>query len=436
VTATWRLVIAALVAIPPLMVLAVAAVHPTDLLFPDQGDLNLYLEKARLFASGAVPYRDFPFEYPPAALVPMVVPYLAWPFGAVDLDAYKWLFAGWEAALLLVLGLVLLEVVRLGGDAEAPERPLASRRSRTAFRLVLLTAGALLAITFRFDLFPALLMAIAVWAALGGRPAVAGVALGVGVLAKLFPVAILPALAIPWLLPFDLRGLVRLGASLAATVVLGLAPFLALAGTGRTFQFLGYNAERGLEVESVGGGLAVLQGLLAGQPVDMNFRFSSVNVEGGLADAWLTMLPVLTIAGFGLVAWLGWRRIQAEGADDGGVLPRTIVELATVCLLMLLATSKVYSIQYVVWLVPLAALLGGRRFWLAAAIVALTIPIHPLLFGDLVDQEALPILILNARNALLIGLLAWMLWDLATPSRVRGVARPAGLEPTTFRSAT
>ena len=415
-TATWRLVIAALVAMPPLMVIAVAAVYPTDLLFPDQGDLNLYLEKARLFAAGAVPYRDFPFEYPPAALVPMVVPYLLWPFGEVDLGTYKWLFAGWEATLLLALGFVLQGIVRLGGDAEAAGPAAPSRLGGTALRLVLLSAGALLAIAFRFDLFPALLLAIALWAVLDGRPAVAGVALGLGVLAKLFPITILPALAIPWLLPFDLRGLVRLGGSLAATVAVGLVPFIALAGTERTVQVLRYNAERGLEVESIGGGLAVLQGLLAGQPVDMNFRFSSVNVEGGLADAWLGLLPVLTIAGFGLVAWLGWRRIQAEGADGGGVRPRTVVELATVCLLLLLATSKVYSIQYVVWLVPLAALLGGRRFWLAAAIVALTIPIHPLLFAGLVDQEALPILVLNARNALLVGLLTWMLWDLATPS--------------------
>ena len=431
------MLIAALLAIPPLLVLAVGALTPTELLFPDQGDLNLYLEKARAFVSGAVPYRDFPFEYPPAALVPMVVPYLLWPFGTVDLGTYKWLFAGWEAALLFALGLVLLRIVRLGGDAEAGGRLEPARLRRTATRFVVVSAGALLAITFRFDLFPALLMAIAIWAALSGRPATAGFVVGLGVLAKLFPVAILPALAIPWLLPFEPRGLIRMGATLGATIAIGLAPFLALAGSESTLQFLRYNAERGLQVESIGGGLAVLGGLLAGEPVEMNFRFSSVNVEGGLADAWLALLPAMTVVGFGLIAGLGWRRIQAEasgedGAPSGGVerravRPSTVVELATLCLVMLLATSKVFSIQYVVWLVPLAALLGGRRFWLAAALVALTIPIHPLLYEGLVNQEALPILVLNARNALLVGWLAWMLWR---------VARPAGLEPTTFRSAT
>jgi hypothetical protein len=425
VTATWRLVIAALVAIPPLLVLATAALYPTDQLFPNQGDLNLYLTKAQDFASGRVPYRDFPFEYPPAALIPMVVPYLAGQaFGTVDLDAYKWLFAGWEAGLLLVLGLVLLRIDRL---RDAGARRAGTRRAdaavgysgplRTGSRLVVVTAGALLAITFRFDLFPALFMAIALWAALSGRAGVAGVALGLGVLAKLFPIAILPALAIPWLVPFDLRGLSRLGASLGGTLALGLAPFVAVAGSESTLQFLRYNAERGLQVESIGGGLALLVGLLTGRPVEMNFRFSSVNVEGGLADAWLALLPVMTIAGFGLVAWLGWRRIREEVASDriggGTVRPGTVVELATVCLLLLLATSKIYSIQYVVWLVPVAALLTGKRFWLAAALVALTIPIHPLLYEDLVNQEALAILVLNARNALLIGLLAWMVLGVA-----------------------
>src|SRR5215208_1838184 len=109
------MLIPALLTIPPLMVLAVAALYPTNQLFPNQGDLNLYLQKAQAFAAGGLPYRDFSFEYPPAALVPMVVPYLLGFSGTVDLDRYKWLFAGWNA--LLLLGLVLMRIVRLGGDA-------------------------------------------------------------------------------------------------------------------------------------------------------------------------------------------------------------------------------------------------------------------------------------------------------------------------------
>jgi hypothetical protein len=343
----------------------------------------------------------------------------------------------------------LVRIVRLGGDAafdtagaagpgsrgslgsmrREDSGAVAARQGGVALHLIVLSAGALLAITFRFDLFPALLMAAAVWAALARRPALVGVALALGVLAKLFPIAVLPALAVPWLLPLDLRGLARLGASFVATVAVGLLPFIVLAGSESTFQFLQYNAERGLQVESIGGGVAMLAGLVTGQPVEMNFRFSSVNVEGGVADAWLTLIPSLAIGGFALVALVGWRRVREETRFAPRISASTVVELAAVSLLMLLATSKVYSIQYAVWVVPLAALLGGPRFWLAAALVGLTMPIHPLLYEGLVDQEAVPIIVLNLRNALLLVLLGWMLVDLRGARRdmtsVAGPGEPA-----------
>jgi hypothetical protein len=89
------------------------------------------------------------------------------------------------------------------------------------------------------------------------------------------------------------------------------------------------------------------------------------------------------------------------------------VTLTFASVLVLLVTSKVFSIQYVVWIVPFAALLRGGKFWLAVAIVALTMPIHPLLYGELVKQQALPILILNLRNGLFLVLTAWVIRDLA-----------------------
>ena len=432
---TWLLLL------PAAVIAAAAVLTPTSELSLNQGDVGLYLEKARALVSGLVPYRDFRFEYPPAALIPMVVPYLAWPSGGLDAESYRWLFAAWEAMLVLVLGVVLARIVSLGGDSEAGTgaeggRGVAKRLRRTGWRLVAVTMGAALALTFRFDLFPALLVTVAVWAMLAGRPGWAGLAAGLGILAKLYPLAVVPALAIPWLVPFDLRRLARLGLSVALTVIVGMAPFVALAGDD-AFAFLRYQADRGLQVESIGGGLAVLGGLLGGATVPMSFGFSAVQVEGPFATAWLGALPALTVVGFGFLAWIGWRRIRAGGASGAPVRASTVVSLAFASVLVLLATSKVFSIQYVVWIVPFAALLRGRRFWLAAATIALTMPIHPLLYHDLVEQQALAILVLNLRNALFVALLVRVLRDLASGDDEQGgVARPAGLEPTTFRSAT
>ncbi len=392
----WRLLL------PSVVILVAAALTPASELHSNQGDVGLYLEKARALASGLVPYRDFPFEYPPLALVPMVVPYLVWPFSRLAVEGYAWLFVAWEAALMLVLAVVLARIVRLGGTSDE-----ADDVSSMADRLVVLSIGAALAIAFRFDLYPALLVMVALWLSLERRPVAAGVAVGFGVLAKLYPLAIVPALAIPWLVPLDAGRLVRYGVAVVGSIVLVLLPFVAPAGTD-TFGFLTYQAERGLQVESIGGGLAVLLGLINGHTVDMSFGFSAVQVAGPFADAWLAVLPALTVVGFGVLGWIGWRHVRR-----GPVPAATAVTLTFASVLVVLATSKVFSIQYVVWMVPFAALLRGGKFWLAAAIIALTMPIHPLLYAELVKQQALPILILNLRNGLFLALTAWVLRDLA-----------------------
>ncbi|HEY8239591.1 MAG TPA: glycosyltransferase family 87 protein [Candidatus Limnocylindrales bacterium] len=416
-----------LLLLPYAVILVAAALTDDFQLHSNQGDIGLYLDKALALLSGLVPYRDYPLEYPPLALIPMVVPAVLWPFGPVTVELYKWLFAGWEAVLMLALGYVLVRITRLGGDGDAwhdePIGDVAGRLRTVAWRLFVLTIGAALAIAFRYDLFPALLVMVAVWATLDRRPGVAGLSIGLGVVAKLFPLAIVPALVVPWLLPLDLRRLTRFAVAAIGAVAVVMVPFLVLAGDD-ALAFLRYQSERGLQIESIGGGLAVLGGLIAGRPVELTYGFSAVQVEGPFPIAWLAALPIATVVGFGLLGLVGWRRINAD-QRAGGIQPGTVVALAGAAVLVLLVTSKVFSIQYVVWIVPFAALLRGRQFWLAAALVALTMPIHPGLYADLVKQLPLPILILNIRNGLLLVLLGMVVRDLATaaPAVRRGQLR-------------
>lgn len=418
-----------LLLLPPAILLVAAAATPASAFLTDQGDINLYLEKARAVASGLLLYRDIPFEYPPLAIVPMIVPYLVSPLDPVALDIYPWLFAGWGAASLLALGLVLGRVVGIRatwglGTLSAPEAADARtggagvdptrRRAEQAWlgvRLAILTAGAALALAWRFDLFPALLSAVALWMALAGHARLAGMAIAAGVLAKLFPLVLVPALVAAWVLPLDVDRLRRFGIAAVLTLAGVLVPFLLAAGPP-ALGFLSYQALRGLQLESIGGGLVLLEGLARGQPVPIEAPFHSPEVTGPLASAWLGALPVLTGAAFALLGWLGWRRIRVEALAFGRVTPSTVVTLATASILVLLATSKVLSIQYIAWLVPFAALLPGARFWVAAAVVALTMPIHPLLYDELVGQQMLPVLVLNLRNFLLLGLTVWVLSDL------------------------
>jgi len=393
--------------IPVAIVVAAAALTPTAEFARNQGDVRLYFDDAKAIADGQTPYTEVPLEYPPLALVPMLVPYIVAPGGTPTFEEYTWLFAGWEAVLVLALGLVLLRIARLGGIETRRRDP----GWTVAWRLPILVAGAALAIAWRFDLFAALLLAIALWATLANRPTAAGIALGLGALVKLFPIVAVPALALAWLPPREPSRLIRFGLATFATVVVGLLPFLAIAGAG-ALSFLGYQAQRGLEVESVGAGIVLLDGLIRGQPVETHSPFKAVEVFGPLATTWLALLPAMTLGGFGVLAVASWRRFRSELDAFGRVKPDTLTTVAGATVMVLLATSKVFSIQYVVWLVPVAALLAGWRFWLAAAMVALTMPIHPFLFAGLVNQGALPILVLNLRNALLVVLTAWVLADL------------------------
>jgi len=288
--------------IPAAVILVAAALTPAIELTRNQGDVGLYLGNARAILDGGVPYRDVALEYPPLAIVPMVVPYLAGlPSGGVTLDRYAWLFASWEAVLVVLLGIALVGIARRGGVAGSGDPGWS-----VAWRLPILAAGAALAIAWRFDLFAALLLTGAVWATLANRPTAAGVFLGLGVLTKLFPIIAMPALAVAWLAPRDDRRLVRFGLATVLTIALGELPFLALAGPD-ALSFLGYQAQRGLEIESVGAGIVLLDGLVRGVPVETHSPFKAVEVFGPLADSWLRLLPVMTVAGFGALGVAGWR---------------------------------------------------------------------------------------------------------------------------------
>ncbi len=151
-----------------------------------------------------------------------------------------------------------------------------------------------------------------------GRAALAGAALGLATLFKLYPLALFPALWRP--------GDRRMPAALAATVALGYLPYLG-AGRG-VFGFLpGYVREEGLQSGS------------------RYYLLQLAESLGAHLDPTLYLLPAgLSLAA--LSAWISFRRRPRE--DFGGAS-------------LLLASAAVVAFSphfawYVAWLLPLAAL--------------------------------------------------------------------------------
>jgi hypothetical protein len=158
-------------------------------------------------------------------------------------------------------------------------------------------------------------------------------------------------------------------------------------------------------------------------------NFGSVNVQfpgtdQGLGQQSLVVIVALLLT-FGLV-FLRFRR----DADRGGPDPRTIVAAAAAVLLTLLVTNKVLSPQYVIWLVPFAALLAREQAYLMVVIAVLTSVLFPLNYEQLIAQEPWPIVILNIRNALVVALLAWIVGQSFLPmahgARLLGRTRRMG----------
>jgi hypothetical protein len=82
-----------------------------------------------------------------------------------------------------------------------------------------------------------------------------------------------------------------------------------------------------------------------------------------------------------------------------------------------LASGKVLSPQFLVWLAPVCVLVGGRYGWAAVATTAAAMVMTQLYFPeryfDLVALDSLPIALLVARDTVLIALVA-MCWPRAS----------------------
>jgi uncharacterized membrane protein len=331
-------------------------------------DLYVYSVDHALLAGGRVPFRDFDFEYPPLALVPIGI-------------------AGGDA---IALSLLMLACALA---AQAAAWALGGARAGWAIVALPVVAGAL--VRTHIDLLPAAL-------ALGGlacvareRP-VAGLALlGAGTMAKLWPAAV-AVVALAWLLGRGERRQALRGALAFAAVVLALGvPFAVLGGFPQTM--VRFHLDRPVQIESVPASVLELTGgtHVTGAPVTAD-RFKSNGLAGGPADAVLALSTLALMAAAAAFAGLAARRRHA----DGLVLAALGVTLAVV------AFGKVLSPQYVCWLLPLAAVAAAHGARLAAALVAAAALVTQLWFPahyfDVVFQEGWAVAAVAVRNALLL----------------------------------
>lgn len=165
----------------------------------------------------------------------------------------------------------------------------------------------------------------------------------------------------------------------AGLIAAGFAGALALntAGTLSAFRYAGL---RPLQIESTPASVMWL-GSLVGIPALPDYSFVSLNLSGPL-DAWLR--PLSAVALLAGVCFVYWR--QARGRLSVG---RAFLG----CLGIVLVTNKIFSPQYLIWVLPVvAAVEGFDVLWVAICLLTwldfpmiyqtrhpiLTVPYNPL----------------------------------------------------------
>jgi hypothetical protein len=371
------------------------------------GDVREYHTYALAFWQTWPYFQHLPVEYPPLAILPFTLTLLP------PLADYQAVFAIWMIALVVVgyLGFVRF-----------------STRTRALLYVGYLVLGAAATVLARFDIVPALVTLAALWAAERRRFGAAYALLAAGILLKLYPVFLLPLVMIEhwrafapvaqagddasqtgeW--PRTPRMLVAaagrwrrhpafvpvaLGAGFCALLVaLGFAAALSFDPWGALSGF-SYAGARPLQVESTPASILWL-GTIFGIPAAPDYSFTSLNYVGPL-DVVLKPLSAVALALGCLVVY--WR--QARGT-------LTVGQAFVATLAVVLVTNKIFSPQYLIWILPFVAYVEGfSLFWVAISfLTTCDFPIiyqlrHPI-WTVTYSWQFMPVLAL--RN----GLLLWV----------------------------
>jgi uncharacterized membrane protein len=369
-----------------------------------RGDIQRFYFYAQLLVGGYAPYTEFSVEYPPLALVFITLPRLA--LTLVAPQTYHPAFVV-EILLFDLLGLFILTRLarRLGMN---PTVTLA------IYTVVLLAIGPM--VIYRYDLIPAVLVLLSLYAFSAERFGLAWITLGVAVMTKIYPAVVAPVF---FLYLFSRRRYrdVFLGAGVfAATMAVIALPGINISPAG-FWESFSLQMQRGLHLDSTyssfvmigqGLGLTTAESLYVG-PIPF-----SIDLVSPLSSTMVRIAPVIMVAALAAVYWLFFHRNRGH---DGWVLrQRDMTDVAGysfLAILVFIVTSSVFSPQFLIWLCPLVPLLTRRwdhDAWLILTMAALAtyyiFPVHYYRLIIIDPQMTIPLLF---RNLLLICLVFLLL---------------------------
>jgi Glycosyltransferase family 87 len=329
---------------------ALACLVPRGGLLSDEQfvDVHLYRVFSERMLHGQLPYRDFFVEYPPGSIPVFAVP------GWIAQEHYQGVFRVQMTLLgMAAVGIALVTLVRAGASTR---RLLAAA---LALGLLPLALGPVL--LNGYDLWPTLLAVAGLALLVAGRDTLACFAIGLAAIAKIFPVALLP-LALLWAWrrggrPALLRGVAAFVAGVVALSAFWVA--IAPGGVGYSFE---QQLRRGLQNESLGASFVFVLDKLGLYHARLEIRPpGSLDVVGPLGQLVGAATTLVEVAAIVLVVVLAARAPRT---------PETLLSASAAALCAFVAFGKVFSPQYLVWLLPFVPLVAGAAGAAATLLLA------------------------------------------------------------------
>lgn len=347
-------------------------------------DTGGYQYAAQQTVDGKLPYRDFPLEYPPGFLLPTLAPEATARPGDFSsyVDAFEWWMAG--------AGVVLI------GIAAGALAALEASPARFTSALGLIAVSPLLlgnVMLSRFDLWVAALAIGGLFSMLAGRDRLGGVLVAAAIATKLWPAVLVP-LGVAWI--WRRRGrsaaLRWLGLVVGVCVAVFL-PFAVVAPSGLGHSF-GVQLGRPLQIESLGSAILLAAHNLVGLQISVVSSYGSQNLVGAGTTAIAAVTTVLQVVGLSAV-WIAFARGPAQA--------ERLATAAAAAIAVFIAFGKVFSPQYLIWLIPFVPLVRSRLASLLLVVALVSTQFYfPAHYGDLPGLQAWAAWLVLARDLVVL----------------------------------
>ena len=359
------------------------------------GDLKIYYSYALQVTQGKLPYQDFPVEYPPLALLPILIPQGLNLITVNSFNGYEFFFYVQNVLLICAIGQIIVKISAI--------QQLPKTRPQVVLAYGLLVALNSPFILYRFDIFCAWLSVWSTWLILTDRPLASGAVIGLGTAAKLYPALLIPVFLIHCLAQKKFSSATRLVVGFAI-VLLSLTLLFSPLGLDNVFYFLTYHRMRGLQAETLPSGLLILVHKLGWTRLDMVVNYGALHLESPASKPILQMLPLAFVLGLAVTVTSFFSRIKNRLSANPSLSSRQLTIYILAILTVFISTNKVFSPQYLVWLLPFIPLLPNRQIALFSLTSILTFLIYPIFYRFLIDEKILLIAMLNYRNYLIVVL--------------------------------